>query len=174
MKASYREAQGQKFWFVDFGSEVHGRTSFRLWVSERLLQDAEDGGKELTFPVVNTQIITTGKGSLVLKPGKGVVYDVYVRSGYRGGAEIELLTPVVKELPYRVYHSARGSLGVSEGKLVFLSQASPLSFRWKRTGRLYGEPSQGITTLYPDGKVEELDQLPDGLEALEELKAELE
>lgn len=164
------DEKGQKFYYQDFGSETHGKISFRLWVSSKLLTEDEKG-KFFDIPLKNAKIEKTPKGNFVLKQGDGVVYDVYVRSGYRGGSSFEILSPKEFELfKYKIYHSQLGSLGVSSGALVYIPKIEPLKYKWTRTGRLYGAPSQGITVITPEGEFKEFDMLPDGLEALEELK----
>ena len=193
MKVEFREdEQGRKFPFVDMGSEAHGRTSFRLWVSGRFVQprivDAhavwdEDrktwyhpkvqDGYEMVFPVQNARIEKTPKGSLVLRPYKGsTLHNIMVPCGYRGGAGIDVLSPPVGDddvFRYQEYRSARGNLGIDEGALVNCPTNMPLKYRWHRTGRLYGAPSEGVTIIMPDGTEKDIDMLPDGLEAIEEL-----
>jgi len=178
---SFKEIEGSKFFYLDIGSEVHGRKSFRLWIAGRLVKREEDewNGKKyerfyVEFPLKGARIEKTEKGNLVLRSADGwVTYDVYVPCGYRGGSEVEILEPEDRiELDYFVYRSPRGNLGISHGKLVSAKSRS-IKFRWKRSGRLYGSSPQGITVLYEDGKEEVLEDLPDGLEALSELKEKL-
>ena len=193
MKVEFREDErGRKFPFVDMGSETHGRTSFRLWVSGRFVRpriidahavwDEErqtwyhpkvQDGYEVVFPVHDARIEKTPKGSLVLRPCKGsTVYNIFVRCGYRGGADINVLSPDVSAddvFRYREYRSARGNLGVDEGALVNCPVDTPLKYNWRKTGRLYGKPSEGVTIIMPDGTEKEIDMLPDGLESIEEL-----
>ena len=176
---SYKEADGAKFWFLDLGAESHGRTSFRLWVSHKLVQSREEedwrGEKILknflTFPLEAT-ITKTQKGGLVLKPAKNeFVYDILVECGYRGSSSFQVLSPAEFTVySYYIYHSPRGNCGVSDGALVHVPSDDPLKIRWEKTGRLYGGPGQGVEIYYPDGRVEGLEMLCDGLEEVEELK----
>ena len=51
-EVSFKEFEGKRFYYIDFGSEVHGRTSFRLWVSHLLVKKDEESGKEyVEFPI---------------------------------------------------------------------------------------------------------------------------
>lgn len=175
-KVSFREDEaGNKYPFVDFGSEVHGRISFRLWVSGRLLEKDEEGDYVITFPKRGAKIERTQKGSLVLRPSTDtMVYNIYVPCGYRGDSEITILSEHYEAFSYYIYHSPRGSLGVSKGMLVNAPEGIPLKYKWKRTGRLYGDPSEGITIVMPDGVEKQFEEVPDGLEALQELKEVIE
>lgn len=166
----FKETSEGRFPFLDFGYETHGRKSFRLWISTKLIQKDEKGQDVISFPM-NATLIRTEKGSLVLRPGPGVVYDIFVKCGYRGDSKIEILKPQPSlAVKYYDYSSPRGSLGVSHGMLVWLETPQSLTYRWRRTGRTYGEPKKGLSIIHPDGRVEEIDELPDGLEALHELR----
>ena len=84
MKLSQREKfERVKFYHVDVGSGKHGKVSCRLWLSMKLVQ-RDEKGLFVEFPL-NAQIVKTEKGNYVVKPGPGIIYDVY--GGYRGGAE---------------------------------------------------------------------------------------
>jgi len=165
----------KQFFYLDFGKETHGRISFRLWVNRKLVKRDNENKPYIEFPISNAKIIKTEKGNLVLRPSEGWnTFDLFVECGYRGSSAIEILQPEdAEKYTYSIYRSPLGSLGVSEGKLV-CAKADKVIFRWKKTGRLYGKPSRGITVCYLDGREEELDGLPDGLEAVQELEKELE
>jgi len=173
IKVNFREDEtGKRYPFLDFGSELHGRKSFRLWVSGRLLQRDEEGNYFVVFPVRKAKIERTQKGSLVLRPSESMmVYNILVQCGYRGHSYFEILSEFSDSdiFRYEVYESPRGSLGVSEGALVNAPDGEPLKYRWKRTGRLYGKPSEGITIMMPSGEEKPFEEVPDGLEALQEL-----
>ena len=168
-----KDEQGRKFPFVDVGCEDHGRPSFRLWVSGRLIQKDADGNSTIEIPVQNARIERTAKGSYVLRPHDGsTVYDIFVPCGYRGEASFEILDPKIPEediFEYSEYRSERGNLGIDEGAIVNCPSNVPLKYRWERSGRLYGEPCEGVTIITPDGTEHEIDMIPDGLEAIEEL-----
>lgn len=133
-----KEFDGNIFYYKDFGSEIHGRTSFRLWISSKLIQKDEEGREYIEMPTKG-QITKTKKGALVLKPSTtNYVYNIYVACGYRGGSYIEIIEPCdAKFFEYNIYHSPKGSLGVSTGMLVE-ANSDKIKVYWKKTGRLYG------------------------------------
>jgi len=170
-KLQYKEdEQHNKYPYLDVGAEFHGRISFRLWVSGKLVQKDEDGKDIIRFPL-QARIVKTEKGSLVLQPSQEhVVYDFLVPAGYRGDSRFEILAPdTVEVFKYKEYASPRGNLGISEGALVVVPGNAPLKYKWFRSGRLYSSAPEGITILTPDGEEKEIDEVPDGLEALAEL-----
>jgi len=168
-----KEIDGKIFYYLCFGSECHGKPSFHLWVSQRLIKiDREKKGEPfIELPCENAKIIKTEKVSLVLRPCEGWnVFKVGVECGYRGESWFEVLEPAGYEVfQYKIYHSPVGSLRISTYGLVN-SHLQKIKVKWERNGRLYGAPAKGITIYYSDGKKEELPELEDGLEALEELK----
>ena len=174
---NYRETDGKQFFYVDIGSEVHGRPSFRLWVSGRLVQKETKDNQVyyfLEFPVLNAGIARTEKGTLVLRPAQdNVTYNVLVPCGYRGGSSLEVVSPEMAQVYlYEEYSSPRGNLGVSQGAIIVAPLGS-IRVRWERTGRLYGSVPTGITELYPDGREETIDRVEDS-EDLNELSQLLE
>ncbi|MCD6458936.1 MAG: hypothetical protein J7K82_08845, partial [Thermoproteales archaeon] len=181
--SSKEDEAGTRFYYIDLGSETHGRPSFRLWVSSRLVQTKKDSvygfGDEIEIQVVrfpaNAYIKKTEKGTLILKPSENhITHYIYVPCGYRGGSSIEILEPKDAEtFKFYNYSSPRGSLGISVGMLVVIPKDKVLKFRWERSGRTYGDPKEGITIVLPDGTEKEIDMVADGIEELEELKKEL-
>lgn len=167
-----KETAAGTFYFIEVGSEAHGRISARLWVSARLV---EDRGKEkaITFPAP-ARIERTPRGTIILKPSHDhLTYYVLVPCGYRGSSTVEVIEPTpVESIPFNIYRSPIGSLGISRGVLVVVP-AGPVRYRWTRSGRLYGSASRGITTLYPDGSSETIEGVYD-LGELTELKEHLE
>jgi len=173
-EVSIKETSEGQFPFIDMGSETHGRKSFRLWVSKKLIKEEQDGLFVL-FPSPAT-LRKTEKGSYVLKPSDNhTTFNVFIKCGYRGGSSIEVLSPHETCLDYSIFSSPRGSCGISSGALITIKNEDiPLKVRWTRSGRLYGGPGQGLSILHQDGREDELDELPNGLEAVEELRRELE
>jgi len=173
MIVSFKEDEnGNKYPYVDVGNETHGRPSFRLWVSMKLVNKDKHDRYYLEFPL-RAEIFKTQKGSLVLRPSEDkMTFYVYASCGYRGHSEVQVLSEYFDDFDFYSYHSPRGSLGVSHGKLV-VAPAKPLKWKWTRSGRLYGGAPQGITITMTDGKEKHIDHLPDGLEALDELKEAL-
>lgn len=175
MKTKYivvfkEDEKGNRYPYIDMGSEDHGRTSFRLWISDRLVERDKDDKFVITFPKRHAEIQRTVKGSLILRASESrMVYDIFVPCGYRGDSSFTILTEHYNVFKYRIFRSERGSLGISQGALVNAPDGEPLKYSWERTGRLYGDSPEGITILMPDGEEREFDNVPDGLEALAEL-----
>jgi len=175
MIVNYKQNEaGEKFPYVDVGSEDHGRKSFRLWVSHKLIKK-KDEKDIIEFPM-NAMIIKTEKGSLILKPSENhITHNIFVQCGYRGSSSFKILEPQVEQIcEYRVYESPRGNCGISHGALVTIPKGSVLKYKWKRTGRTYGNPTEGIRIVLENGEEKDFEDVPDGLEALDELKKELE
>jgi len=166
-----RETSWGVFYFTDFGCETHGRRSFRLWISSRLISQDEDGHDVVLLPVRAT-IDRTERGSLVLRPGKGWVFSFYVKCGHRGGSSFEVLEPApIAVEKFRIFESPRGSLGISDGALVEVP-SFPVWVRWNETGRLYCAPPEGVSQISQDLEVTDLDMVPGGLEELREIFSE--
>lgn len=159
------------FYYADFGSETHGRTSFRLWVNRKLVKRDEQGNPYIEFPIRAT-IHRTEKGTLVLRPSQNsVVFDVFIRCGYRGGSNIEVKSDIRNIVPYSIYRSPRGSLGISDGALIEADVSKlPVVIEWHRSGRTYGGPREGVLFLYED-KIEQIDSVT--YEEWQELQKEL-
>jgi len=171
---SFKETPDGRFPYLDIGSETHGRPSFRLWVSGRLItRKVRDKQVKhyVVFPA-KAKIKETARGTRVLVPDENYIcYDIYVPCGYRGCSSFKILEPKdAKAYRYSSYRSPRGNLGISFGALVVVSKGTALKYSWRRAGRTYGNPKEGITFVMPDGKTQELDSLEDGLEELEQLK----
>ena len=120
-----KEAEGKRFYYKDFGSESHGRTSFRLWVHPSFVQKDEKGKPFFELPTKGH--LEQGKSSytVILRRGEKWIYDVGIRCGYRGGSSFEILNdPNAKVFKYYEYRSPRGSLGISTYALVESDQDS--------------------------------------------------
>jgi len=155
-----KEAEGRKFYYIDFGSEYHGRNSFRLWVHYSFVKKDEKDRPYIEFPIKNATL-NQGKSekTVILRKGNNTVYDVFVKCGYRGYGKVEKFNPEpVKIFEYAVFSSPRGNLGISEGYLAEVEGENSLTYKWNKTGRLYGKPSEGTTVIYPDGKKEDLEE----------------
>jgi len=151
-----KEVDGKKFYFVDFGSESHGRSSFRLWVHYSLVQKDENGQPYLELPCQGS--LSQGKSdkTVILRPGEGWIFQVGTKCGYRGYSNFEILSPNVSEdkvFEFQEYRSPAGSLGVSYYALVE-SPEGFLKVKETRTGRLYGAEPVLIKFYHADGKVE--------------------
>ncbi|MCX7998432.1 MAG: hypothetical protein N3A69_05695 [Leptospiraceae bacterium] len=172
MKVMKKVAEGKEFFYIDVGDERHGKPSFRLWISSKLVKHDEKGIEYIEFPVQNAKIIKTEKGTHVLKPSNEfTVYYVFVQCGYRGKSKINVLEPSDAEIfKFLVYRSQTGSLGISEGLLANVRKGQKLKVQWERTGRTYGEPTKGVTIINEDGSEETLELIDkDQLTELKEM-----
>lgn len=149
---TYSTSEGE-FYFINFGSEVHGKPSFKLWVSKKLVF-VKDGKHFIAFPVQKARIHKTTKGSLVMRPDDNwTVHYVFVPSGYRGGAEINIIQPTMAEMfNFQEYRSPLGACGKSTGALVNVPIGAILKYGWYRWGRLYGSPKEGVSEVLPNGE----------------------
>ncbi|MEA3343359.1 MAG: hypothetical protein U9Q92_04275 [archaeon] len=173
------DEKDSKFPYTDVGSETHGGSSYRLWLSGRFVEprytgkDIEEGEYGVLFPAKGLRVEKTEKGSYVLRPNdKSLVHDIFVNCGFRGGSSINILEPEIGKddiFTYREYRSELGNLGISEGMLVNVPEGAVVKYRWTRSGRLYGNPSEGVIILMPDGSESNFEEIPDGLEAMAEL-----
>jgi len=157
-----KESDGKRFFFVDFGSEAHGRRSFRLWISSSFVKEDKEG-YFVEFPVKGCEIFSgKNEGTYILKKGDYNLFNFFVPSGYRGGSNF-MVKESTRLYCFDIYESPQGSLGVSAGALI-LTPETRLTVKWERSGRLYGDPPEGTTLLYLDGREEE------GIEDIKELE----
>jgi hypothetical protein len=157
LRLQQREFEGKVFYYVEIGSEAHGKPTYLLWIHKSLLSDELIEKKEFVFPVRGARLEQKSEDVLVLKPdeSKNVFYFMK-QCGYRGSSKVEIVDgDDCKVYKFWIYRSPRGSLGVSEGVLVETSK-DMIKVKWSRTGRLYGAPGKGITVLHIDGREEEL------------------
>jgi len=160
-----REAEGKIFFLLKVGSCRHEKPSFIIWVSPKLVTQTQDGFF-LELPAENVELIR-GKKDLILRPGNESLFNVFVRCGYRGESEIEILTPG-SVFEYQIWSSPQGSLGISRGALV-LTESSSVKYHWRRTGRTYGSPTEGVSVVSLDGHKTDLEgNEEDALASLEE------
>jgi len=159
-----KESEGKKFFFLDFGSESHGRTSFRLWVSSSLIE-RDEKGEYIELPLAGVEIYTGKKDSYILKKGNYNLFYFFVPCGYRGGSSFEVKESS-KLYDFEVWESPQGSLGVSSGALI-LTPEKKLTIKWQRSGRLYGDSPEGTTILYIDGREDNLEGDLEDLHGLE-------
>ncbi|MBX0311572.1 MAG: hypothetical protein JHC31_07300 [Sulfurihydrogenibium sp.] len=168
-----KTVDGKEFFYLPVGSEDHGRPTYVLWIARRFVKTDEKGYNFIEFPVEGCSI-TTGKGrGLILRPGDKNLFKIVIPCGYRGRSYIENIICEDEPQVYKFleFHSPRGSTGVDEGALI-LTRSPKVKVEWSRTGRLYGDPSHGITVLYLNGQKEELNCVDS--EDLELLERELE
>ena len=164
-------AEGQEYYYVHVGSETHGRPTYIMWVKKSLLKADESGKLYLELPMRGCDVKHGKKEStLILNHGSLNLYYFLIECGYRGDSHIDEIIADAEDVQtfyFYEYASERGSLGISQGVLV-LTKAPKIKIKWRRSGRLYGKPSSGVTVLYLDGRQENLEGIEE--EDLEELK----
>lgn len=150
---TYNEPCG-KVHYIDYGKEDHGNRSFRLWVDPCLVGP----GDTLALPA-EARVYTTRRGGYSLKQEAGwTTYNVYIPCGYRGGSYVSFTSPpdcVRITIPYFVYLYLSGSEGIGKGFLVSVKGRLHLTYSWGRYGIDPGDAGSGVTTQYPDGRVDE-------------------
>jgi len=166
IRAQKKEVEGKTFYFLEIGRREHGRPDMILWVSSKLVK-VEEGVEYIEFPIRNAKIISTEKGTLVLRPMETWnTFYVFTPAGYRGESEIQILYPQGAIICwFKRFESPQGNLGISEGALVS-STATKVIWNWRRTGRLYGAPANGITISDISGEEKTIE----GIEELQELQ----
>jgi hypothetical protein len=161
-----KEVNEKEFFFIKMGKETHGKPSFILWVSPKLIDQSKS---YISFPI-NAQLIK-GNKDYILKPTNNshlYVFDIWVECGYRGSSNFEILTPYNLVVYYYEYKSQLGSLGVSKGALIETTETQ-VKIRFSRSGKTYGKAKEGILVFKRDGTVEELPSSEDdALLSLEE------
>jgi hypothetical protein len=134
------EKNERGFYFLDINYGIHSKERFRLWVHPSFVKE-KDGREYVEFPIENSKIEITERGSYVLRRKEGwIVWVIEWRSGYRGSASVEVIgdgVEVIKEM--KVLHSPLGNLG--ETAVVFFN--IPVNIKAKvicrRSGRRVSE-----------------------------------
>ncbi len=148
-----KEIEGKTFYFCKIGKETHGKPSFILWVSPKLIDPEKN---YISFPINATLI--KGQKDYILKPTDNpnlFVFDIWVECGYRGSSNFEILSPYTQKVDYWEYKSPTGSLGVSKRALVETTEPY-VKIKFSRTGKTYGKPKEGIMIFKRDGSIEEV------------------
>jgi len=153
---SVKEVDGRRFYYADFGSETHGRTTFRLWVHHSLVAKDEEGNAYLEPGTEGRVFQGKHPKTKILRPSpERWIVVVYCPCGYRGSATITPTTPGVEAVKFWEYRSPRGNLGISEGAiLVVPANHDAVTVHWERTGRLYGAEPEGTAIVHKDGRIE--------------------
>lgn len=136
------EKVDDRFYYIDVGHETHGRYTFRLWISSKLITEEDF----LQFPVPGV-IVETEKGTKVLKYSEDyLTHYIYLEAGFRGGSSLTIHSDDadVKIYRFQVFGSPRGRLGISEGAIICIPRGERLIVEGRRSGRLYGAPDRGI------------------------------
>ena len=154
------ERDGQKFYYIDVGWGCHGKKFFRLWISSKLVEKDEEGREWVTVTGKGRRIIKTEKGNFVLKPDHEYnVFNIGWKCGYRGDSFYEILNKEVIEieLPYQIWDSPLGRIGISDYALVS-TKSDRVAVNLRRTGRTYGEPKRKVVEYYINEKGEQAER----------------
>jgi len=163
-----KETNGTKFYCVEIDDT---RSTHRIWVNPSYYKKELEGKiKEYFLGVFrNARIEKTQKGNLVIKQGNNNVFLVRVKCGYRGESSFEVLSNSINVYKFYYKHSPNGSLGISEMGLIETAK-DYIKIEWKRSGRLYGNPSRGVSVIKVDGSIEDIPDISD--QEIEEILAE--
>jgi len=137
---------------ADLGSATHGAVCVTLFVTPDVM--LQEGGK-LALPAQGVDIKAAGR-AYVITPGPYNLFGIHVECGYRGSATFKVESEVIRVIEYPIFHSARGSLGVSQDGLI-LTAAPDILVSWSRSGRTYGGPQRGRCRIRLDGTVQDAD-----------------
>ena len=156
-KVRVRKANNKKFCYINFGSEPHGRFSFRLWVHPSLVKK-DKKGLFLRFPIRASLYEGKQEWTRILKPSKNIVYDIFVKCPYLGMSYIlpEDKSKIRNAALYK-HHSGPETNGISEGFLVEMRGVIPLTYRWTRVDEICGRLETGLNIIFPDGKIKVLE-----------------
>ena len=134
------------YFYIEIPCGAHGRTR-RIWINRKAVEQEDE-----QFVVVdNLDYRVTGKGNIVLLPGRRDIAIIEAECGYRGSSAVNVFRDGQEVAPIfrgAVYHSPLGRLGVSDIILTELRERDIIKVR--RTGRLYGAPAE-LTFVYSAG-----------------------
>lgn len=155
-----KEVEGKKFYCIEIEDT---RSTHRVWINPSYFHDEIEGKQPKKYFLGifrNARIEKTQKGSLVIKKGNNNIFFVRIKCGYRGTSSFEVLSNASSVHKFNYRHSPNGALGVSEMGVIETPEKY-VKIQWKRSGRLYGEPSRGVSLIKLDGTVEKLDNISD-------------
>jgi hypothetical protein len=167
MKFNVKEkvVDGKRFSFI----EIEDKSSYKniIWLNSKYRD--ETNCNEVNGILTNACMFKTEKKNIVIRKGANNIFFIFVKCGYRGGSDIKVLSEHVNVIEYCFNHSPRGNLGMSTVAIV----ETPIDYvkiEWKRTGRLYGSPSKGISIVKKDGLIETIENID--LEEIKEILTE--
>ncbi|MEM5804098.1 MAG: hypothetical protein QW350_05190 [Candidatus Aenigmatarchaeota archaeon] len=163
-----KEVEGKKFFCIEVDD---CRSTFRVWINPIYYYENLEGKVKKYFLGVfrNATLQKTQKGTIIIKKGRNNIFFIKVKCGYRGTSSFDVLSPHLSVHKFYYKHSPNGSLGISEMGLIETAEEY-LKIQWKRTGRLYGDPSRGVSIIKLDGSIVKLDDISD--EEIEEILSE--
>ena len=158
-----KETEGGRIYYLNVGYEDHGRPTAKVFVHSDCIENGEVRAMGCTLK-------KTGKGNYVIVPDKDhFVAVVGWESGFRGASDYSILTPVSISLPFKVYRSERGSLGVSKYALVSTGKDEMVKAKLTRSGRTYGKAKTAVQVIKVEGEEIKETLLPSEAEEDQEL-----
>jgi len=151
---------GKELYYFTLGAVDYYKPVYRVFVHSDLITHV-DNRSFVKFPLKGCEVVKKDDFNLVLKPGKNTGFIFEVEAGYRGSAEIVEISTYEHEYEshsYEIYNSERGSTGISVGAFI-ITPSDKVMIKWNRNGRLYGKPAKGVSILYVDGKIEQMDEV---------------
>ncbi len=124
---------------IEVGVKEHYKPAITLYVHPELITN-ENGQEVVVFPL-HADIY---EEKALIPSSEYFVFIVEVESGFRGGAELNIVSEYEKLVYFPIYKSERGSIGIGKGAIVVVKEPVVI-YEWRRSGRLYGEPSFGLT-----------------------------
>jgi len=168
------EVAEKKIHYFYLGAVDYYKPVYRVFVHSDLITHA-DTRSYVKFPLHGCEVIKKDSFNLVLKPGTKTAFIFEVEAGYRGTAEIVEINTFghkCENYNYEIYSSERGSTGISLGAFI-ITPSDKIQVKWNRNGRLYGKPANGISILYADGRVEQLDRVENLEDIINEIGEEI-
>ena len=167
MKFNVKEkvVDGKKFYFI----EIEDKSSYKniIWLNSKYRD--EMNYNEVNGILTNASVFKTEKKNIVIRKGTNNIFFIFVKCGYRGGSDIKVLSEHSNVIEYCFNHSPRGNLGISTVAIVE-TPIDHVKIEWRRTGRLYGSPSKGISIVKVDGLIETIENI--NLKEIEEILTE--
>jgi hypothetical protein len=163
---NFKESDGKKFYYF-IPVHLYGDNR-KVWISSKFVKFDEEFDKYIIdFPLKNATLAMTEKGTRKIVQGASTIVALRVEGGYRGDVAVKVRTPNVKFWEIIEYESPRGNLG--ENKILFIefTEEEKIQIEYKKTGRLYGKAARGVIEVYRDGRIIDLEELPEEIDDLD-------
>ena len=149
--------------YIEIGAIDFYKPHHRIWINNRLIQKDENGEEFVEVAGAGRELVVTEKGNYVLRPNKKMNTFIIGRAcGFRGNSWYEIKKGDIKtELPFNVYESERGSLGISTYAIVSTPDREIIVDEFA-DGRLYGDDEVYHKRYFVNEKGEaEVEDIPD-------------
>ena len=125
--------------YIEIGIIDFFKPHYKIWINDKLIQ--KNNGKEFVeLTGVDRELVKTDKGNYVLRPSKGINTFIIGRyCGFKGSSEYIIKKGNIKtELPFNVYKSEKGNLGVSTYAIISTPDREIIVDEFAN-GELYGD-----------------------------------